>query len=196
MGYLFFDELAIGTHKLPERNLAVPNLHLTPFPKQPLDELHGWALPQIVCSRLEAEAQDGDFSSIHRQYSVYGAVQVRLVTNRDRPQKGCVQVELFCAIGKRAEIFRQTGPTKRKTWSQVGSGNVQAGVCHKDLHHSLAIYVQTPAERPDLISKRDFQRMEGVTGIFHHLGHFQRRFQDWPRNVMIEFPQRLKMRGI
>src|SRR5580700_5298342 len=51
----FLDVLTIGTREMSNRNILIPDSHLTALSEQPLYQLHLRALPQIVRSGFEAQ---------------------------------------------------------------------------------------------------------------------------------------------
>ena len=78
-----FNEPAIRSDETTNRDILVPDLDLTAFSQEPLDKLHRWALAQIVCPRLEAEANNTDLFAPCSQHRIHCTIQVRLVTRHD-----------------------------------------------------------------------------------------------------------------
>ena len=92
---------------------------------QAFDDFDYRTLAQIVCSRLETEAQHADapMALIHDQ--LQASRDLHFVAGRMEAENGKLQIVHFGLICQRPEIFGQTGPAERKSRQKIGRGNVE-----------------------------------------------------------------------
>src|SRR5215470_6800214 len=115
----FLNVLTVRSCKASERNILIPHLDLATLAEQAFDQLHLWALAQIVRAGFEAQSKHCDLAFAGSEHCINRTIHMPGVARHQRFEHRKLKVQLFSAISNRAKVFGKARATEREPRCEV-----------------------------------------------------------------------------
>src|SRR5881397_32994 len=99
-----FDVATVRAHQPRDRDVAIEDAHVAPFPDQRLDNGDHGALAEVVGPLLEGQPHDADATLLRLEHGFDAPPDLCLVRGQDRGEEGTGDVGASGGVEQRAEV--------------------------------------------------------------------------------------------